>query len=117
MEETIADLITKARRDAGLTQGALAGRVGVSLGLVDRWERGEAHPGDRIEAIAEATGKTPSWFTGAAEDDATKATLVVIERVEHELRELKATVADRLEELERRVASLERDAVRTRKPT
>jgi putative zinc finger/helix-turn-helix YgiT family protein len=39
-----ADDVATIRRGLGLTQGQLAARVGVSVGLVTRWERGTVLP-------------------------------------------------------------------------
>src|SRR5437588_3338833 len=57
--------IRQARRELGVTQGELAGKIGISLGLLDRYERGLAEPSSRLARIAEATGKSPAWFTSS----------------------------------------------------
>ena len=55
--------IGQARRERGLTQADLATRIGVSLGLVDRYESGKTDPSDKLAQIAEVTGRQISWFT------------------------------------------------------
>ena len=73
--------IGQARRELGLTQGALATRIGVTLGILDRYETGKADPSEKLAQIAEITARDVSWFTSAdqyeietAEDAAELAT-------------------------------------------
>jgi transcriptional regulator with XRE-family HTH domain len=54
--------IARARREANLTQAALAGQLGISLGALDRIERGEADPDSHVRQIAAATAKPENWF-------------------------------------------------------
>jgi transcriptional regulator with XRE-family HTH domain len=61
--------IRQARRELGLTQGDLATRIGVSLGALDRFETGKGDPSDKLEQIAEITGKPMSWYTSTDEHD------------------------------------------------
>ena len=58
--------IGQARRELGLTQADLASRIGVTLGVVDRYETGKADPSGKLEEIAEVTGRSASWFTSTA---------------------------------------------------
>ena len=49
----VSEAIAKARKDAGLTQEQLAGRLYVTRQAVSRWETGESEPGiDMRKAIA-----------------------------------------------------------------
>ena len=57
--------IGQARRELGLTQGALATRIGVTLGILDRYETGKADPSEKLAQIAEITARDVSWFTSA----------------------------------------------------
>ena len=61
--------IARARRDAGLTQRALADLVGVRLWVVDRWESGAgAVPPEQLDTVATATNRTLRWLeTGVDE--------------------------------------------------
>ena len=58
--------IGQARRELGLTQAELATRIGVTLGVLDRYETGRADPSGKLAEIAEVTGRQVSWFTSAA---------------------------------------------------
>lgn len=59
----MGERIRKARRAAGLTQDELAERVGVRAGTILRWENGHQEPrGRRLQAIADATGKSVAWL-------------------------------------------------------
>jgi len=68
--------IAAARRGAGLTQGALAGHLGLPLGIVDKFEVGRADPTDHIEAVAEATGRSAKWLTTGAEASETEGSML-----------------------------------------
>ena len=55
--------IARARRDAGLTQRALADLVGVRLWVVDQWESGARPvPADQVDIIARATNRASGWI-------------------------------------------------------
>ena len=61
-ESSLAQRIRDARHAAGFTQRDLAVRIGVPLGLIDRYEKGLADPRPNLEQIAEATGRGRDWF-------------------------------------------------------
>jgi transcriptional regulator with XRE-family HTH domain len=61
--------IGQARRESGLTQGELATRIGIPLGILDRYETGRADPSDKLGRISEVTGKPVSWFTAPERTD------------------------------------------------
>jgi transcriptional regulator with XRE-family HTH domain len=61
--------IRQARRELGLTQAELATRIGVSLGVFDRFETGKGDPSDKLEQIAEITDKPLSWYTSTDQYD------------------------------------------------
>lgn len=53
----IGEQIQQLRLQQGLSQQALSHKVGVSLGMVYRWESGQAMPGyDNLVALARAFG-------------------------------------------------------------
>lgn len=55
--------ILKARKDAGMTQEALAGAVGKTRAAVAQWESGDVRPRhSTLEAVAKATGKSLAWL-------------------------------------------------------
>jgi transcriptional regulator with XRE-family HTH domain len=54
--------IRAAREEAGLTDTALAERLGLSATTVYLWESGMLHPSTRLQDIADATGKELAWF-------------------------------------------------------
>ena len=58
----LAARVAEARRWAGLSQTALAHRIGVSLWSVERMERGELDPSPHLRAIAVTTGRSESFF-------------------------------------------------------
>jgi transcriptional regulator with XRE-family HTH domain len=61
--------IRQARRELGLTQAELATRIGVSLGVLDRFETGHSDPSGKLEQIAEITGRPVSWYTSTDQHD------------------------------------------------
>src|SRR5436190_3868213 len=54
--------VWEARRSAGLTEKALAERLGVSLWEIERLERGEVDPSPYAKALEEHTGQSRSSF-------------------------------------------------------
>jgi transcriptional regulator with XRE-family HTH domain len=67
--QTLAERITEARAAAGLSQGGLAKRVGVTRGAVGQWETGTTEPNDsNLRRIAIETGSSYEWLaTGRGE--------------------------------------------------
>ncbi|WP_428485981.1 helix-turn-helix domain-containing protein [Rhodopila sp.] len=79
----IGSRISAARREAGLSQRALATATRVSHGLVGAWESQKKLPGrENLVAIARVTGKPMSYF---------------IENVVPDLAEMVLTNADEIE--------------------
>ena len=75
--QALAKAIVDARHTAGLTQGQLADKSGLSRSAIARAEAGEAGlSSDRFWDLAKALGIRPSALWLAAEaDDAAAATL------------------------------------------
>lgn len=72
--------ITEARLEAGMTKMELAEKLGVPLGLFERYEAGGEDPSPHLGRLAQATGKPVTWFRGEApgaggegDDEATSA--------------------------------------------
>jgi transcriptional regulator with XRE-family HTH domain len=61
---TAGDRLAQARRDVGLTQRALADRLGISLWSLDQLEQGRGDLSAHLPAITDATGKHAGWFGG-----------------------------------------------------
>ena len=60
---TIGDRICQKRKETGLSQEALAERLGVSRQSVSKWERGEAVPeGERLAALAALFSVSVDWL-------------------------------------------------------
>jgi transcriptional regulator with XRE-family HTH domain len=65
--------IALARREAELTQRALADRIGVRLWMVDQWEScARAVPPEQLEHIADATKRPARWFLTGTDDALTE---------------------------------------------
>ena len=64
--------IARARKLAGLTQKALADRVGVTRRSIQGYEAGTVVPYKRLDRLGEILGRAPSWFLGVEEADAVK---------------------------------------------
>lgn len=76
MEQTESDIIFKlkeVRRKLGLTQEALAQRLGVSFTSVNRWENGQTNPSPlarrQIEELFENKTKGTSSHSEAYHED------------------------------------------------
>jgi transcriptional regulator with XRE-family HTH domain len=65
----IGSRIARARRELGLTQAALADQIGTPLGILDRYETGEADPEPVLERIAAVTGKSVQWFISGSDEE------------------------------------------------
>ena len=71
--QALAKALVTARHTAGLTQGQLAERSGLSRSAIARAEAGEASlSSDRFWDLARALGIKPSalWLAAEADDDA-----------------------------------------------
>ena len=90
--------ITEARHDLGLTQPEVATRVGISLGLMEKLESGEANPTPYLDAIAQATNRPPRWFKRPNEEAAPDSALSA--NVDAQMSDLRQMVSQRLAELE-----------------
>ena len=90
MLDTPGKRLTHARRAAGLTQAELAAKLGVRLGVVDRYETDEVEiPTSHAEVIAEATAVPAPWLvSGSGSADHT----VLLEHLQRELEDLRARV-------------------------
>ena len=68
-DASVGARIARARREAGLTQRALADLAGVRLWVVDQWESGaRAVLPDQLDRIAMVIKRTPRWLeTGVNE--------------------------------------------------
>jgi len=64
--------IARARKLAGLTQKALADRVGVTRRSIQGYEAGTVVPYKRLDRLGEILGRAPSWFLGVDGADAVK---------------------------------------------
>ncbi len=60
---TLAERLKLAMREAGLTQAALADRVGVSQAAIQKLTSGSAKSSTRIVDIARALGVRPAWLS------------------------------------------------------
>jgi len=59
--------IRQARAQAGLSQNALARRLGITAGAVALWETGRSRPtGDKLPGLAKLLGVTSAWLLGEA---------------------------------------------------
>ena len=67
----VREAIAKARKDAGLTQEQLAGKLYVTRQAVSRWETGESEPGiDMRKAIAKELGVPAVSLLGLPDEPA-----------------------------------------------
>lgn len=65
----VAEKILQCRKKAGLSQEALAERIGVSRQAVSKWETGEAMPElPTVVALAKEFGVTTDWLLSDAEE-------------------------------------------------
>src|SRR3954447_14275369 len=62
--------ITEARLEAGMTKMELAEKLGVPLGLFERYEAGGEDPSPHLGRLAQVTGKPVTWFRGEAPGEA-----------------------------------------------
>ena len=62
---TLSEKLQDLRRDAGLSQEEVAGRLFVSRQSVSKWENGQAEPGvENLKALADLYGVTLDELTG-----------------------------------------------------
>ena len=64
---TLSEKLQDLRRDAGLSQEEVAGRLFVSRQSVSKWENGQAEPGvENLKALADLYGVTLDELTGGS---------------------------------------------------
>src|SRR4051812_19466135 len=61
--------ITEARLEAGMTKMELAEKLGVPLGLFERYEAGGEDPSPHLNRLAQGTRKPVAWSRGGAPSD------------------------------------------------
>jgi transcriptional regulator with XRE-family HTH domain len=62
-KETLADRLTRAREDAGLSTAQLARRLGVKTQTLANWERGVNEPrANRLTMLAGLLNVSPLWL-------------------------------------------------------
>lgn len=67
-EWTLGDRMKKAREHAGLSQGELAARIGISMSSVSRYEVDKTAPGRPVLlSWALCTGVSLEWLLGGGE--------------------------------------------------
>ncbi len=69
---SFADRARRVRRDLGMTQEAMADRLGVGLKAYSAWESGKNTPEDLPQIavdLEQITGVERSWFLGWLDDD------------------------------------------------
>ena len=85
---TLAEKIRTARREAGLTQGALAEKMGVTDKLISAYEKGRSIPPlKRLKQLTEFTHFLISYFTG--DEDIRNVLIAKLTNVEKLLNEVK----------------------------
>jgi transcriptional regulator with XRE-family HTH domain len=70
---SFADRARRVRRDLGITQEAMADRLGVGLKAYSAWESGKNTPEDLPQiavTLEKITGVERGWFLGWLDDDA-----------------------------------------------
>ncbi|MGD9917354.1 MAG: helix-turn-helix domain-containing protein [Paenirhodobacter sp.] len=107
---TFGDRLAGAREAAGLTQEALAERLGVRLETLQSWEDDAADPrANRLQMVAGMLNVSLMWLlTGEGEGlDAPPDEVAQAEEVRTTVREIRA-IRSVLEELDARLGRLER---------
>ena len=114
---TFGDRLAGAREAAGLTQEALAQRLGVRLTTLQAWEEDLAEPrGNRLQMLAGMLNVSLTWLLtatgdGLASPDEDKGLTSPIRAALADLQRLRAhaaTLADELGQIERRLRDLMR---------
>ncbi len=84
----IAERIRMARKDAHLSQAALASGVGVSDKAISSYEQGRSTPPfEKLQRIAIQTNRPVSYFTSESTEEITIVTK--LQGIERELEEIK----------------------------
>src|SRR4051812_699919 len=117
-QNELGERVRDARRAAGLTQMALAERLGVPLGTVERLENGLADPTPFLDTIAQSTDSSVAWlrsggYEGAGSADVDRAAASLAER-EKALARVEARVREAGEALEERWAQLRQKEAKDR---
>ncbi|HSN52418.1 MAG TPA: helix-turn-helix domain-containing protein [Woeseiaceae bacterium] len=110
--DTLGGRIVNAREAQQLTTSQLARRMGIEAATLNDWETDRAEPqSNRLLALAGILDVSPAWLlTGAGEDpfdSFSEAEMMQIRDSVDSLREQVLTIADELEQLQRRLELFE----------
>jgi transcriptional regulator with XRE-family HTH domain len=110
LSDTLGGRIVNAREAQDLTTSQLARRMGIKAETLNEWETDRAEPqSNRLLTLAGMLDVTPAWLlTGAGEgplDSPTEAEIGQIRDSVDNMREQVLTLADELEQLQRRLES------------
>lgn len=108
LTEVFAGRLKQARKEAGLSQKALADALGLSRDSVKKWEMGISSPEfSRLDQLVEITGKVAAWFflsdngetqSPAVSDNGEMNTDALLRQLVEENQALRGTVEKVLEE-------------------
>lgn len=109
--------IKEAREASGLTQGELAGRLGVTQTAVSYWEAGKRAPGlDDIVGLTQALHREPGFFFPDAPDRSQVRALLRATAQQLDHRELDAALQRMLDEAESLEPPIRRIEVTSTRP-
>jgi transcriptional regulator with XRE-family HTH domain len=116
-QREIGARIAAARREAGLTQHALAERLGVTTRSVQNYEAGVSIPYKHLRRIETLARKRPGWIL--ASEPANQTLAETIEQLEAVMERHYSLLQEHLNTLHRQVELLRerREAVRFRRRT
>jgi transcriptional regulator with XRE-family HTH domain len=110
--DTLGGRIVNAREAQDLSTSQLARRMGIKADTLNDWETDRAEPqSNRLRTLAGILDVSPAWLmTGAGKDpfdSLTAAEMTQIRDSVHSMREQVLTLAEELEQLQRRLESYE----------
>lgn len=112
--DTLGGRIVNAREAQDLTTSELADRMGIQTETLNKWETDRAEPqSNRLQTLAGLLEVSPAWLlTGAGEgpvESVSGAEMTHIRDSVDSMREQVLTLADQLEQLQKRLDSYDSD--------
>ena len=112
--DTLGGRIVNAREAQDLTTSELADRMGIQTETLDKWETDRAEPqSNRLRTLADVLEVSPAWLlTGAGEgpvESVSEAEMTHIRDSVDSMREQVLTLAEQLEQLQKRLDSYDSD--------